>query len=61
MKIKHPKVTMQHVAESAGVSIATVSRVLSGTRGGSSIETFNRVIKMATLLGYELKKQRTNE
>ncbi len=45
-------VTMQDVAREAGVSTATVSRVLRGVEGASSAETATRVRDCAARLGY---------
>lgn len=44
--------TMADVAQAAGVSTATVSRVLRGERGTSSLETRQRVLASAAELGY---------
>ena len=46
------QVTMQDVADAAGVSTATVSRVLGGVQGASSEATAKRVRACATELGY---------
>ncbi|MGH7290668.1 MAG: LacI family DNA-binding transcriptional regulator [Myxococcota bacterium] len=45
------RVTIHDVAAAAGVSIATVSRVLSGTPGAGA-EVRERVVRIATELGY---------
>ena len=45
------RVTRKDVAEMAGVSLATVSRAVSGG-GGLSLETRQRVLEMAQALGY---------
>lgn len=44
--------TMQDVARAAGVSSATVSRVLAGQKGATSTETAERVRLTAEKLGY---------
>ncbi len=44
--------TMADVARSAGVSTATVSRVLRGEEGASSVATRARVLERAAQLGY---------
>jgi LacI family transcriptional regulator len=46
------KITMQDVARAAGVSTATVSRVLRGLEGASSAATSERVQRSASELGY---------
>lgn len=46
-----PRVTIQSVADEAGVSITTVSHVLSG-RGRVATETQKRVLQTAKSLGY---------
>ncbi|MGV9797771.1 LacI family DNA-binding transcriptional regulator [Mycobacterium sp. NPDC003449] len=46
-----PRITIHDVAAEAGVSIATVSRVLSGTPGAGA-EMRERVTRIATELGY---------
>jgi LacI family transcriptional regulator len=46
------KVTIEHVAEKAGVSIATVSRVLNGIDKKVSEETIERVRAVITEMGY---------
>ncbi len=60
------RVTMQQVADEAGVSVSTVSKVINGRYGVAS-ETFDRVNEVITRLGYEaslvarsLRNQRTN-
>lgn len=53
MERQRPRVTMQEVADQAQVSIATVSRVLSGTRGNVALETTRKVWKIACGLGYQ--------
>lgn len=62
----HERVTIADVAERAGVSIATVSRVVNG-RYGVAPATFERVSAVIADLGYEssliarsLRSQRTN-
>ncbi|MGY1733821.1 LacI family DNA-binding transcriptional regulator [Geodermatophilus sp. SYSU D01045] len=47
-----PTVTLEHVARAAGVSRATVSRVVTGS-GPVSAETLTRVRAAAEALGYE--------
>jgi LacI family transcriptional regulator len=52
--------TIRTVAEEAGVSVATVSYVLSGRTGGSSrvsIPTQRRVVEAAERLGYQPNQQ----
>jgi LacI family transcriptional regulator, repressor for deo operon, udp, cdd, tsx, nupC, and nupG len=44
--------TIYHVAKHAGVSTATVSRVMSGTNGRVSPATHERVMRAVELLGY---------
>lgn len=46
------KPTMADVARAAGVSTATVSRVLRGEEGASSVQTRARVLACAAELGY---------
>src|SRR5262249_43239345 len=46
------KVTIEHVAERAGVSIATVSRVLNGIDKKVSEETIDRVRSVILEMGY---------
>ena len=60
------RVTMQQVAEEAGVSISTVSKVING-RYGVSTETVDHVTEVIQRLGYEaslvarsLRNRRTN-
>ncbi len=60
------RVTMQQVAEEAGVSISTVSKVING-RYGVSTETVDHVTRVIDRLGYEaslvarsLRNRRTN-
>ena len=60
------RVTMQQVAEEAGVSISTVSKVING-RYGVSTETIDHVTQIIDRLGYEaslvarsLRNRRTN-
>ncbi len=60
------RVTMQQVAEEAGVSVSTVSKVINGRYGVSS-ETFDHVTEVVSRLGYEaslvarsLRNSRTN-
>jgi LacI family transcriptional regulator len=60
------RVTMQQVAEEAGVSISTVSKVING-RYGVSTETVEHVTEVIQRLGYEaslvarsLRNRRTN-
>lgn len=60
------RVTMQQVAEEAGVSISTVSKVLNG-RYGVSADTVDHVTRVVDRLGYEaslvarsLRNRRTN-
>jgi LacI family transcriptional regulator len=60
------RVTMQQVAEEAGVSISTVSKVING-RYGVSTETVDHVTRVVDRLGYEaslvarsLRNRRTN-
>ncbi len=48
------KVTMQHVAEAAGVSKYVVSKSLSG-KGGVNTATRERVLQMAAKLGYRFQ------
>src|SRR5579875_1216802 len=48
------KVTMQQIAERAGVSKYAVSKALSG-QSGVSEETRERIVKIATQLGYFLQ------
>lgn len=49
--VQRPRVTIHDVAAAADVSIATVSRVLSGTPGAGA-EVRERVVRIATELGY---------
>ncbi|GMA58417.1 LacI family transcriptional regulator [Alicyclobacillus sacchari] len=53
------KVTMQQIAEQAGVSKYAVSKALSG-QSGVSDETRERIVKIATQLGYFLQENRGN-
>src|SRR3712207_7902211 len=60
------RVTMQQVAEEAGVSISTVSKVINGRYGVSS-DTVDHVTRVIDRLGYEaslvarsLRNRRTN-
>lgn len=61
------KITMQDVAREAGVSTATVSRVLADFKGATSDATAKRVRDVATRLGYvvnsvaaSLRRERTS-
>ncbi|WP_199884976.1 LacI family DNA-binding transcriptional regulator [Pseudomonas bohemica] len=63
----HKKPTMQDVAREAGVSTATVSRVLAGFKGATTDETAERVREVAAQLGYvvnsvaaSLRKERSS-
>jgi LacI family transcriptional regulator len=58
--VAHGVPTIRTVAEEAGVSVATVSYVLSGRTGGSSrvsIPTQRRVLEAAERLGYQPNQQ----
>ncbi|WP_243674001.1 LacI family DNA-binding transcriptional regulator [Lentilactobacillus kisonensis] len=46
------KPTIKDIAAQAGVSIATVSRVLSNKRGTYSEKTKEKILKVAKELGY---------
>ena len=50
------KVTMEAIARVAGVSKATVSRVLNGVDEGVSMETRQRVQRIADELHYSFKR-----
>jgi LacI family transcriptional regulator len=51
-KVDHSMVTIRDVAKHAGVSVATVSRVINGT-GGVSDQTVRRVQQSIQALGFE--------
>ncbi len=50
------KITLDHIAQQAGVSKFTVSKALSG-QSGISLDTRDRVMRIATQLGYFLQQQ----
>jgi DNA-binding LacI/PurR family transcriptional regulator len=52
----HPHVTMQDVAEKAGVSAQTVSNVVNGRTERVSAETIDRVARVIDDLGYRLNQ-----
>ncbi|CAM3248178.1 LacI family DNA-binding transcriptional regulator [Paenibacillus lupini] len=51
------KVTMQQIADHLGVSKFAVSKALSGKPGGVSAETRDKIVSVATQLGYFVNKQ----